>query len=375
MQNLGAYNPSNNANIRRYETGGMCTGAIRILRFSAAILLLFTSLGGNAIAADVLPEIRVISSVDEMISLYEEADYWGELKPDKILEVPPILVVATVKQWRQEAAAMTVQDKKELFYRSLLPLVLYANNSIAEERERLTAIIDTDGGQRALDSTDAAWLLELAIRYKAIKTVDDTTPALPEGDKLDDLLKELLIRVDTIPASLALGQGAYESGYGTSRFALEGNSYFGQWTYGGKGMSPKQKRASKGNYGVAAYEWPLDSVRSYMMNLNTHRAYSALRDKRAKLRQQGQAVSGEALAQTLTQYSERGTEYVKSLTGMMRYNGLDAADNAQLNLTPLVLIVDAEDEEDAIEVAAEIAELRATGKLAELIADMGVTDL
>jgi hypothetical protein len=81
------------------------------------------------------------------------------------------------------------------------------------------------------------------------------------------------------PLLLALGQGAYESGYGTSRFALEGNSFFGQWTYGGKGMQPKEKRAAKGNYGVAAYTWPLDSVRSYMMNLNTHRAYSEFTHK------------------------------------------------------------------------------------------------
>ena len=230
----------------------------------------------------------------------------------------------------------------------------------------------TDDGQSEIGETDAAWVLELSIRYRTIKAVENTTPVLPEGDKLDGLVRELLIRVDTIPASLALGQGAYESGYGTSRFALEGNSLFGQWTYGGKGMTPKEKRASKGNYGVAAYEWPLDSVRSYMMNLNTHRAYSGLRDKRASLRQQDLAVTGEALAQTLTRYSERGLDYVNSLIGMMRYNGLGAADNAQLNNTPPLLIVHSKDEEGAIAVAKEIADLRATGELAELIAGMGI---
>ena len=197
----------------------------------------------------------------------------------------------------------------------------------------------------------------------------------PEGQSLNDFLSNLLTRVDTIPASLALGQGAYESGYGTSRFALAGNSYFGQWTYDGTGMSPKHKRASKGNYGVAAYEWPLDSVRSYMMNLNTHRAYSGLRDKRAQLRTQGKAVTGEALAQTLTSYSERGMEYVNSLTGMMRFNQLDAADEAQLIESPLVLIVNAADEKDAVAVAAEILELRTSGELEYLIASMGIFNL
>jgi Bax protein len=253
--------------------------------------------------------------------------------------------------------------------------VLYSNQAIVEERERLLAIVETDTGRANPDQADAAWLLKLGTRYRVIKTPEDTSPVLPEGDKLDELINELLVRVDTIPASLALGQGAYESGYGTSRFALEGNSYFGQWTYGGKGMTPKAKRASKGNYGVAAYEWPLDSVRSYMLNLNTHRAYASLRNKRAELRAQGKAVSGEVLAQTLLSYSERGLEYVKSLTGMMRYNQLGAADDARLSQKPLLLIVNAMDEHDAVTVATEISDLRATGELKALIAGMGIIDL
>jgi hypothetical protein len=64
---------------------------------------------------DDIPEIRIIASVQEMISIFQESNYWGELEPDKILQVPPVLIVATVKEWRQEAAEMTVQDKKALF--------------------------------------------------------------------------------------------------------------------------------------------------------------------------------------------------------------------------------------------------------------------
>ena len=344
---------------------------IRFLAMRSIILVV--SFLGIAHAGD-LPEIRIVSSVQEIVTLYEQAGYWGELEPDKILQVPPILAVATVKQWRQEAVEMTVEDKKELFYRSLLPLVLYSNNAIIEEREKLLDIIERHPGLSIGNEADVVWILDLGVRYRLIKVVEGEAPILPEGKPLKDFLSNLLIRVDTIPASLALGQGAYESGYGTSRFALEGNSYFGQWTYDGKGMSPKKKRASKGNYGVAAYEWPLDSVRSYMLNLNTHRAYSGLRSKRAQLRQQGRVVTGEALAQTLTSYSERGMEYVKSLTGMMRFNSLDAADDARLNDSPLVLIVNAEDEKHAVTVAKEISALRATGELSDLIAGMGIVN-
>jgi uncharacterized FlgJ-related protein len=112
-------------------------------------------------------------------------------------------------------------------------------------------------------------------------------------------------------------------------------------------MAPREKRASKGDYGVAAYEWPLDAVRSYMMNLNTHRAYSGLREKRAQLRAGGEPVTGQALAETLTTYSERGEEYVKTLTGMMRVNELHAADDARLRPEKPILIIDAADEEHA----------------------------
>ena len=345
---------------------------IRFLAMRSIILVV--SFLGIAHAGD-LPEIRIVSSVQEIVTLYEQAGYWGELEPDKILQVPPILAVATVKQWRQEAAEMTVEDKKELFYRSLLPLVLYSNNAIIEEREKLLGIIERHPDLSIGNEADVSWILDLGIHYRLIKVLEGESPVLPEGQSLKDFLSNLLDRVDTIPASLALGQGAYESGYGTSRFALEGNSYFGQWTYDGKGMSPKKKRASKGNYGVAAYEWPLDSVRSYMLNLNTHRAYSDLRTKRAHLRNQAKAVTGEALAQTLTSYSERGMDYVKSLTGMMRFNQLGAADEAELIESPPVLIVNAADEQDAVAVAAEISALRASGELARLVESMGIDKL
>ena len=322
--------------------------------------------------ADDIPEIIIIASSQAMISIYEDADYWGVLDPNKILDVPPLLVVATVKEWRQEAAAMTVQDKKELFYRSLLPLVLYANKVIADERKHLQALSVNVASHGYPDEAEAAWLLDLAVRYHVIKVKDDKQPTLASGRKLAKFLDELLKRVDTIPASLALGQGAYESGYGTSRFALEGNSFFGQWTYGGKGMAPREKRAGKGNYGVAAYAWPLDSVESYMMNLNTHRAYSGLRKKRAALRKDGRKVRGSELVKTLDHYSERGAEYVKTLTGIMRVNGLDVADDARLLQQPLVLIVNAADKKDASLVADEISGLRASGELGRLVHSMGI---
>ena len=256
------------------------------------ILLLCTILVPHWGFADKLPEIRIFSSTNEFIGLYSGVDYWGELDPGKILNVPPYLVVATQKTWSKQAAALTVEDKKELFYRSLPPLVLYANDIITADRDRVLNIAAGLAETHTLAMADSGWLTELAIRYRLLQPAEAgaASPLLPVGVALTTLVSELLVRIDIIPPALALGQGAYESGYGTSRFALEGNSYFGQLTFGGKGMAPKEKRASKGDYGVAAYDWPLDSVHSYMLNLNTHRAYADLRTRRTELRTKGEPV-------------------------------------------------------------------------------------
>jgi len=308
------------------------------------------------------PEIRIFGSADEIVAEYRSADYWGEIEADSAIEVPPYLTVATSPTWDKKSASLPVEVKKELFYRSLLPLILYSNETILEDRARLEKIADGPAG------ADREWLAGLAAHYRLLKEGE----ALPKGNALSALAAELMARVDAIPPSLALGQAAYESGYGTSRFAREGNALFGQWTYGGKGMQPRQKRASKGDYGVAAYEWPLESVRGYMQNLNTHRAYQKLRDGRAAARSQGRVPTGIELADTLTSYSEKGGEYVKTLKGIMRANELTVADNATLRAAPAILIIDVPGEKEVAKMRAQITRLRETGQLDKILTDMGV---
>ena len=308
------------------------------------------------------PEIRIFGSADEIVAEYRSADYWGEIEADSAIAVPPYLTVATSPTWDKKSASLPVEMKKELFYRSLLPLILYSNETILEDRGRLAKIADGPEG------ADREWLAGLAARYRLLKEGE----ALPKGNALSALAAELMARVDAVPPSLALGQAAYESGYGTSRFAREGNALFGQWTYGGKGMQPRQKRASKGDYGIAAYEWPLESVRGYMQNLNTHRAYQKLRDGRAAARSQGRVPTGIELADTLTSYSEKGVEYVKTLKGIMRANELTVADNATLRAAPAILIIDVPGEKEVAKMRAQITRLRETGQLDKILTDMGV---
>jgi len=250
--------------------------------------------------------------------------------------------------------------KKELFYRTLLPLILLNNELINRERQEIIALSKSSGSRQSLSTEQLSRLRSLAIKYKY--NLQDTI-------NLKKQLEELLERVDIIPPSLALGQAACESGYGTSRFALEGNALFGQWTYGG-GMKPEKHRASKGNYGVAAYDWPFDSVREYMLNLNTHKAYQALRDKRARLRKQGKEVTGPALAETLDKYSEKGHEYTKLLQSIIRVNNLAIADKAHLREEPITLVVDVGHPDNIAEAEAEIAKLRGSGELDRIIKAM-----
>jgi uncharacterized FlgJ-related protein len=315
-----------------------------------------------SVADAAIPEIRIFGSADAIIEEYKRAGYWGSGQAGAITDVPPYLTVLTSPTWDKDSAALPVEVKKELFYRSLLPLILYSNETILEDRARLKKV-----GNAPKDS-EGKWLTALASTYGLLKEGEP----LPSGEPLKRLKEALMVRVDALPASLALGQAAYESGYGTSRFARAGNALFGQWTYGGKGMQPKEKRASKGDYGVAAYDWPLDSVRGYMQNLNTHRAYEELRERRAAARAKGREATGAELAETLLSYSEKGAEYVKTLKGIMRKNELGAADEARLQRKPAIVIIDVPGDDEVVKMRAEITRLREAGELAKVLQDMGV---
>lgn len=316
--------------------------------------------GGWAEAAE--PEIVIIGSVEGGIDYWKRAGFWGEVDRAKDLDVPRVLVVAINPSWKKEAEGVTVALKKELFYRGLLPLILFANEIILGDRKRLEYLAAQLRSGKDLSDGDRTWLDNLAGRYR-----------VKRANGADGLIDELLVRVDAIPPALALGQAAYESAYGTSRFTLQGYALFGQWTYSGAGIKPRQQRASKGKYKVAAFDWPVDSVHAYMANLNTHRAYSGLRRLRADLRKRGQAPSGMELAGTLLKYSETGEYYVRTLRSIIRVNGLDVADKARLRDEPAVLLINVDSEEEIAEMRREIAQLRATGELAELIESMRLT--
>ena len=321
-------------------------------------------------AADALPEVVILHGPEEMEGWLTAENWWGEVNRAEQLTVPHVLVTGIHPSWKEVAVNLPVPVKKELFYRLMLPLVMHANQMASTFRENLLqARTEYAADGRISDASLAVMKRLLPLLPGATpEGVDSFTPDHPE---MNAMIDDLLYRVDVVPAGLALGQAAYESGYGTSRFALEGNSLFGQWTFGGEGLVPEQQRkSSKGDHRIKTFEWPFDSVRGYFINLFTHPAYEDFRRLRADLRAAGQPLDSLVLADGLIRYSERGQEYVDSLKGMIRSNGLDIADRAVFRDEPLRFLISEQTWEDVERMKAEVERLRASGELAGIIERM-----
>ena len=285
-----------------------------------AFLLAFSGLqysyAGQSVTTDTVFLKLESKSYKDIIKLFNEIGYTSERWQKGIREVPRIRITNIPKRWQTISPTIPVKDKKNIFFRLIGSGILIANEKISQTHERLLTEIDKK------NISQNEWIHVLAMRYKVIKKKD----SLLDKNKINELLQ----RVDAVPPSLALAQGAIESGWGTSRFAIKGNSLFGQWDFSGNGIKPKKQRTKLGNYGIAAYDNPQASIDAYMLNLNTHLAYKRLRDMRTKLHKQNKPQSGWELAKTLDKYSERGNEYIKELHNIMRYNKLNAADEAFL---------------------------------------------
>jgi Bax protein len=206
------------------------------------------------------------------------------------------------------------KKKRELFIKIILPLILDENEKIINDRKKLFKIL----GKNFNTVGERVWLKR---RFKEYKIEDQ------------DLAK-LKMRMDIIPVSLAIAQAANESGWGTSRFALEGNALFGQWTWSKKGISPKNKDPDQ-SHKILQFQILKASVRAYKNNLNTHNAYQEFREARAKLRQNEDRIDGLELAKYLKNYAAIGEKYVTIIEGIIENNSLTDFDKATLLPTNL----------------------------------------
>jgi Bax protein len=203
-------------------------------------------------------------------------------------------------------------QRKAAFIKTVLPLVLHVNETIAHDRARILALRTEFARARTLKVGDAEWLRGVSSSYGLDQDAD---------------FDELLLRVDVVPPSLAVAQAALESGWGTSRIAHEGKALFGQYAMYGEG--PAQGEDAK-NYRIKYFATLSDAVRSYATNLNTHAAYERFRKARAKMRSRGVDPDGYDLAAEIVNYSELRGDYVKAVRRLIDINALSRFDDVRL---------------------------------------------
>ena len=243
----------------------------------------------------ILPNLNL--KTETVLNLFKDVEYdLGKVRSQKL--VKPIYFTQFP---RDLDALQSTKLKKETFIKIVLPLIVAENERILADREKLKIL----SNKKFTSDLEKQWLRQKLLEYKVKK-----------GD-----LKQLLERMDIIPTSIALAQAAKESGWGTSRFALEGNAIFGQWTWSGQGIAPLD-RASNKNHKILKFPILRASVKAYQNNLNTHKSYSKFRQKRSNLREKNKKISGLELTETLNNYAQTGLEYTKILNQIIRQNRL-----------------------------------------------------
>ena len=206
------------------------------------------------------------------------------------------------------------KKRKKLFIKIVLPLIIEENLKIRFDRKKLFEILNRNN----TSTRDKAWL-ELKFKQYGIKNND---------------LAKLKIRMDEVPVSLAIAQAAKETGWGSSRFAQEGNALFGQWTWSGEGIRPLEVEKDK-KHKVAKFKILKASVRAYQRNLNTHPSYKEFRIERAIQRDNDEKLDSLKLVKFLEKYAETGKEYTEVLKKIINQNSLTDFDDVDILPTSL----------------------------------------
>jgi Bax protein len=251
-------------------------------------------------------EINLVRyTTSEIDSLFKEVNYnLKDVRDTKL--VKPVDIGLLPNEIKNIG---NTKKRKNMFIKIVLPLIVKENSKIRVDRKRLFTILNKNSNT----DIEKKWLEK---KYKQY------------GVRQNDL-STLKIRMDEIPVSLAIAQAAKETGWGTSRFALKGNALFGQWTWSGEGLKPKNAEEGKDHKVMKFHSLQL-SVRAYLRNLNTHSSYKNLRRARTELRNQNKELDSLILAKHLDKYAETGNQYIEVLQKIIEQNNLKDFDEARL---------------------------------------------
>ena len=255
---------------------------------------------------DEVPTDTVRLSAETINQLFKDTNYSLDIvRKTKI--VKPIrlsLLPSEIKKIEN------TKKKKNLFIKIILPLILEENNRIKLDRKKLFTILNKNMNSDA----EKKWLKSKFQQYGVI----------------NNDLSTLKVRMDIVPVSLAIAQAAKETGWGTSRFAIEGNALFGQWTWSGEGIKPAGVDPEASNHKVMKFKVLKASVRAYQRNLNTHGGYKQFRSARANMRDNEEHLDSLLLADYLDKYAATGKEYTKIIKQIIKQNSLKDFDKVKL---------------------------------------------
>ncbi len=233
-----------------------------------------------------------------------------KLEDLKLINSVPNITISKLPVELKEISS--VKDRKELFIKIALPLIIIENEILNRQNKKIKQL---KNNLKHISKNDALWLIDKMKKYKVKnKSID-----------------QLLLKVDTIPVSLALSQAAIESGWGTSRFAFEGNALFGQYVWGDDehGIVPTERNNDE-IYSIKAFSSLRESVASYMLNLNSNYHYNEFRNNRFILKNTDRKISGIYLAEFLTNYSIE-ENYPSKVIGIIKTNNLEDLEDMKID--------------------------------------------
>jgi Bax protein len=259
----------------------------------------------DVLAFDEQPKDSVRLSAATIEELFKSTNYSLEdVRKTKLVKPISLTLLPT-----EITKIENVKKRKDFFIQIILPLVIAENNNIKLDRNKLFSILNKSKNSE----TEQDWLNS---KFKQYGVVNKD-------------LSTLKVRMDEIPASMVIAQAAKETGWGTSRFAQEGNALFGQWTWSGEGIKPSEADDDS-THKVMKFNVLQASIKAYQRNLNTHSSYRDFRSARAELRDNGKKLDSMILSEYLDSYAETGKEYVKILQQIIKQNNLVDFDNAKL---------------------------------------------
>ena len=251
-----------------------------------------------------------ITSYRKMQQLFLNANYDLKKIRNGEMDVPRIFIQSLPDDFNMIESP---REKKDLFIKFLLPLILKKNEELKGLRDNLLKIQDKITNEQQLSDEDNSFLEKIKQEYKT-----------ETGD-----ITDILVKLDEISVSMALGQAIQETGWGESRFLLKGNSIFAEWTWGGEGMLPRARKTGL-IHRIKTFPTLYDSVDSYANNLNKTRYYAGFRRMRARLREKGKPLFGRWLMSAMVHYSTEKDRYILDVKRIIRDNRLDDFNNVKL---------------------------------------------